>query len=432
MSRIAVIGSGYVGLTTAACFADLGNDVTAIDIDESRISELRRGRIPFYEPGLADLVARNASDRRLSFTSRWADGLEGAEFAFLAVGTPTGQGGRADLEAVRSAAQTLGDHRDRPQVLVTKSTVPIGTGDMVTRIIEESRTSDAPFALVSNPEFLREGSAIWDFMNPNRIVLGCNTPQVANSVADLYRPMNAPVMITDLYTAEMIKYASNAFLATKISFINEIARICELLNADVGLVADGMGLDVRIGRSFLDAGVGFGGSCFPKDVLALKHMAEEHGYHPELLTSVLEVNREMRQHVIELFEETLLDMRGLTIAVLGLSFKPNTDDVREAPALEVVEKLIEHGAKVTVHDPVAMDSARRVLGDRVTYAASPYSAIEGADGVAVLTEWGEFRALDMFRVRSLMRGDVLIDGRNIYNRALMHELGFRYRGIGRA
>jgi UDPglucose 6-dehydrogenase len=243
--------------------------------------------------------------------------------------------------------------------------------------------------------------------------------------------MDAPVMITDLYTAEMIKYASNAFLATKISFINEIARICELLKADVNLVADGMGLDPRIGRSFLDAGVGFGGSCFPKDVLALKHMAEEQGYHPELLTSVLEVNRDMRRHVVALLEETLVDLSGRTIAVLGLAFKPNTDDIREAPALEVIRELTERGATVKVHDPVAMDAAHRVLGDSVVYAEDPYRAVEEADGLAVLTEWGEFRRLDMFRVRSLMRGPVLIDGRNIYNRALMRELGFVYRGIGR-
>jgi UDPglucose 6-dehydrogenase len=420
-----------VGLTTAACFADLGNDVTAIDIDESRVAELKRGRIPFYEPGLEELIDRNVGDRRLAFTARWGDGLEGAEFAFLAVGTPTGEGGRANVDAVRSAAHTLGDHHDRPQVLVTKSTVPIGTGDMVTRIIEQSRSSETPFALVSNPEFLREGSAISDFMNPNRIVLGTNTLKAAQSVAGLYRDMDAPVMITDLYTAEMIKYASNAFLATKISFINEIARICDLLNADVNLVADGMGLDPRIGRSFLDAGVGFGGSCFPKDVLALKHMAEDHGYHPELLTSVLEVNQDMRRHVVDLLEETLVDLHGRTVAVLGLSFKPNTDDIREAPALEVIRELTGRGVKVKVHDPVAMNAARRVLGEQVVYADNPYQAVQDADGLAVLTEWTEFRRLDMFHVRSLMRGEVLIDGRNIYDRVLMRELGFVYRGIGR-
>jgi UDPglucose 6-dehydrogenase len=431
MSRIAVIGSGYVGLTTAACFADLGNDVTAIDIDESRIAELTRGHVPFYEPGLEDLIGRNVSEKRLAFTSRWGDGLDGADFAFLAVGTPTGAGGRANVEAVRSAAHTLGDHHDRPEVLVTKSTVPIGTGDMVTRIIEQSRSSDTPFALVSNPEFLREGSAISDFMKPNRIVLGCNWPDAAQSVAWLYRSMDAPVMITDLYTAEMIKYASNAFLATKISFINEIARICELLNADVNLVADGMGLDPRIGRSFLDAGVGFGGSCFPKDVLALKHMAEEHGYTPELLTSVLEVNQDMRRHAVDLLEETLVDLHGRTVAVLGLSFKPNTDDIREAPAVDVIRELIARGVKVKVHDPVAMDAARRVFGADVVYAESPYRAVEGADGLLVLTEWSDFRRLDMSEVRSLMLGAVLIDGRNIYDRARMRELGFVYRGIGR-
>jgi UDPglucose 6-dehydrogenase len=431
VSRISVIGSGYVGLTTAACFADLGNDVTAIDIDESRIHELKRGRVPFYEPGLEDLIGRNLGERRLSFTSRWGEGLDGAEFAFLAVGTPTAEGGRANLEAVQSAAQTLGDHHERPEVLVTKSTVPIGTGDLVTRIIERSRSSDTPFALVSNPEFLREGSAIRDFMKPNRIVLGSNTPEAARSVAGLYRSMDAPVMITDLYTAEMIKYASNAFLATKISFINEIARICELLNADIRLVADGMGLDERIGRSFLDAGVGFGGSCFKKDLLALTHMAEEHGYHPGLLTSVLEVNRDMRRYVVELLEETVVGIRGSTIAVLGLSFKPNTDDIRDAPALDVVQELVRRGANVKVYDPVAMEAAHVVLGDAVTYAGSPYSAADDADALTVLTEWNDFRRLDMTRVRSMMRGSILIDGRNIFNRALMQEMGFVYRGIGR-
>ena len=431
MSKLAVIGSGYVGLTTAACFADLGNEVTAIDIDESRIAELKRGRVPFYEPGLADLIDRNVSDRRLAFTSRWGDGLEGAEFAFLAVGTPTGEGGRANLEAVRSAAHTIGEHHERPKVLVTKSTVPIGTGDMVTKIIEKSPSSDSPFALVSNPEFLREGSAIYDFMKPNRIVLGCNSPEVAHSVAELYRPMDAPVMITDLYTAEMIKYASNAFLATKISFINEIARICELLNADVSLVADGMGLDKRIGRSFLDAGVGFGGSCFSKDVRALMQMAEEHGYHPDLLTSVLEVNRDMRRYVVELLEETLGGVRNRTIAVLGLAFKPDTDDIRDAPSLDIIRELVARGARVNVHDPVAMPAARRVLGDSITYAENPYRAVDAADGLTVLTEWSEFRRLDMLRVHALMGRAVLIDARNIYDRVLMRDMGFVYRGIGR-
>jgi UDPglucose 6-dehydrogenase len=431
MSKVAVIGSGYVGLTTAACLADLGNDVVALDIDEARIRGLRRHQVPFYEPGLAELLQRNSRANRLAFTTSYAEALRDAEFVYLAVGTPMGPTGDADLTYVRTAAQTIGEHLDHSLVVINKSTVPIGTGDMVSQVITTHRAADHPFAVVSNPEFLREGSAIQDFMTPDRVVLGGHDKEAADRVAELYRPLEAPIMITDLYTAEMIKYASNAFLATKISFINEIARICEKLDADVSVVADGMGMDRRIGRSFLDAGIGYGGSCFPKDVMALRRMAEQMGYHPELLASVMDINHDMRGLVVTRLQEMLGVLRGQTIGILGLSFKPNTDDIREAPSIEIIDALLRKGAQVQVYDPAAMAAAKHTLNGGVKYARDAYGAVRRADAMAVLTEWNEFRSLDLVRVKSLMRRPVIIDGRNIYDPAEMRDLGFVYKGIGR-
>jgi UDPglucose 6-dehydrogenase len=431
MSRITVVGSGYVGLTTAACFADLGNQVTGLDIDAARVEGLRRGRVPFYEPGLSELLHRNARADRLTFTTDYPAALAEAEFVFLAVGTPMGKRGDADVSHIKAAAEAIGEHLDHPLVVVNKSTVPIGTGDLVSRIVAGARTSDVAFSVVSNPEFLREGSAIADFMNPDRVVLGAHEPDAAQAVAELYRPLEAPILVTSLYTAEMIKYASNAFLATKISFINEMARICEVLEADVQVVADGMGMDRRIGRHFLDAGIGYGGSCFPKDVKALARMAEQMGYHPELLRSVMDINDDQRRLVVDRLRELLGGLRGQVVGVLGLAFKPNTDDIREAPALDVVESLTQKGARVQVYDPAAMDNAKHVLNGGVIFAKDAYGAARKADAIAVLTEWNEFRALDLDRLRRVMRRPVVVDGRNIWEPAEMRERGFVYKGIGR-
>jgi UDPglucose 6-dehydrogenase len=350
---------------------------------------------------------------------------------FLAVNTPPDRHGGADLTALRSAAHSIGANLDHPLTIVNKSTVPIGTGDLVSQIVTESRPADIDFAVVSNPEFLREGSAITDFMNPDRVVLGAHDREAANKVAELYQTLEAPILITDLYTAEMIKYASNAFLATKISFINEMARICEKLEADVAVVAEGMGMDERIGRAFLDAGIGFGGSCFPKDVQALARMAQQMGYHPELLHSVMEINRDMRKLVVSRLREMLGGLRGQTIAILGISFKPNTDDLREAPSVEIIDELIQKGALVRIYDPAAMPRAKHILNGGVVMSRDAYSAARGADAVALLTEWNEFRSLDLPRLRKVMRRPVIIDGRNLWDPAIMKELGFVYKGIGR-
>jgi UDPglucose 6-dehydrogenase len=376
-------------------------------------------------------VSRNAHGGRLTFTTDYAQALKGAEFVFLAVGTPMTRRGEADISAVKAAAKSIGEHLDHSLIVVNKSTVPIGTGDIVSQIITASRPGDVPFAVVSNPEFLREGSAVSDFMNPDRIVLGGHDRMAAEQVAELYRPLEAPVLVTDLYTAEMIKYASNAFLATKISFVNEIARICEALEADVQVVAEGMGMDKRIGTAFLDAGIGFGGSCFPKDVMALARMAEQMGYHPELLHQVLEINRDMRRLVVERLKELLGGLRGQTIGILGLSYKPNTDDLREAPSVEIVDALLQKGARVQVYDPAAMAAAKHILNGGALFSHDAYAAARRADAICVLTEWNEFRSLDMRRIKQLMRRPVIVDGRNIWDPREMRELGFVYKGIGR-
>jgi UDPglucose 6-dehydrogenase len=432
VSRIGVVGLGYVGLTTAACLSDLGHDVVGVDVDTARVQMLRRNKIPIYEPGLEELIERNVRDGRLTFTTDMGDAVEASEFAFLAVGTPPNSRGGADLTALKGAARDIGASVRGDLVVINKSTVPIGTGDVVSDILRDTRTSSTgSVAVVSNPEFLREGSAVTDFMHPDRVVLGGHDRAAAERVGELYGPLECPVLITDLYTAEMIKYASNAFLATKISFINEIARICEKLDADVAVVAEGMGMDSRIGRQFLDAGIGFGGSCFPKDVRALARMAEEMGYHPELLRTVMDINADMRKLVVDRLQELLGGLRGQTIGILGLSYKPNTDDLREAPALEIIETLLRKGAKVQVYDPVAMAKAKPLLNGAVVSARDAYGAARKADAIALLTEWNQFRSLDMKRLKQAMRRPVIVDGRNIWDPKRMRDLGFVYRGVGR-
>ncbi len=431
MKNITVIGVGYVGLVTGVCFADLGNRVVCVDINEKRIENLKRGVMPIYEPGLEELVARNVRAGRLSFTTSYAEGLNDAEFVFIAVGTPEGVDGEADLQYVRMAARSIAELMDHPLIIVNKSTVPVGTGDWVADIISEHHTDDGvDFAVVSNPEFLREGAAISDFMSPDRVVLGSLDLDAAEKVAQLYLPLRATIMITDLRTAEMIKYASNAFLATRISFINEISNICEALGADVKEVATGMGYDKRIGHSFLDAGVGYGGSCFPKDVKALAYMAEIKGRHPQLLRAVMEINHYQRRAVVRKLEDGLGNLRGKTIGLLGLAFKPNTDDMREAPSIHIARMLQSAGAHVRAYDPVATEVAARTAPD-LELAQDPYELAEGCDALVVVTEWNEFKNLDLARIRDLMTHPVLVDGRNIYEPETMNKLGFHYRGVGR-
>lgn len=431
MRNIAVIGVGYVGLVTGTCFADLGNRVVALDINEEKIDNLKRGIMPIYEPGLAEVVTRNVNAGRLSFTTSYADAIADAEFVFICVGTPSGVDGEADLQYVRQAAESVAEVMDHELIIVNKSTVPVGTGDWVAEIVTKAQPRPVPFAVVSCPEFLREGSALHDFMNPDRTVLGSLDQEAADKVAQLHLPLRAPIVVTDLRTAEMIKYASNAFLATKISFINEIATICEALGADVKEVAVGMGADKRIGPLFLDAGVGFGGSCFPKDVLALKHMATVQGKHPQLLQAVMDINAYQRKQVVNKLRELLgSDLTDRTIGLLGLAFKPNTDDMRDAPSITIAEMLVEAGAVIKGYDPVAMTVARSIMRG-ITLCKDPYEVAEGSDALAIITEWNEFKQLDMIRIRSLMRQPVIVDGRNIYDPALMTEMGFMYRGFGR-
>jgi len=441
MKNIAVIGVGYVGLVTGTCFADLGNRVICVDLDEERIANLKQGVMPIYEPGLEEMVRRNVAAGRLSFTTSYAEGLnspEGpAELVFIAVNTPAGVDGEAELRYVRAAAESIAQTMDHPLIIVNKSTVPVGTGDWVADIVKNKQPRPIPFSVVSNPEFLREGSAISDFMNPDRIVLGSLDEEAAQRVAQLYLPLRGPIMITDLRTAEMIKYASNAFLATKISFINEIANICEALGADVKEVAAGMGYDKRIGRAFLDAGLGYGGSCFPKDVKALAHMANIQGKHPQLLEAVMQINADARRSIVTKVRTLvgnngthLNRLEGKTIGVLGLAFKANTDDIRESQPIDIIRMIQADGGSVKAYDPVAMGNAARVL-QNVKLCTDAYEVAEDSDALILATEWNEFKNLDLARIKRLMRQPVIVDGRNLYDPAVMRSLGFTYRGVGR-
>ncbi|MFN3307658.1 MAG: UDP-glucose dehydrogenase family protein [Anaerolineales bacterium] len=430
MKQICVIGVGYVGLVTAACFADLGNRVIALDINEEKIEGLRNGIMPIYEPGLEELVERNVKAGRLSFTTSYPAALNSTEFVFIAVGTPSGVDGEADLRYVAQAARSIAENMTAPLIVINKSTVPVGTGDWTADIIRQHQKEPIPFSVVSCPEFLREGSAIADFMQPYRTVLGSTDREAAEKVAQLHLPLRAPIMITDLRTAEMIKYASNAFLATKISFINEIANICEALGADVKEVAVGMGYDKRIGSMFLDAGLGYGGSCFPKDVKALAYMAEEKGRHPQLLRAVMEINDDRRRLAVKRLRELVGDLQGALIGLLGLSFKPNTDDMRDAPSVTIADLLTRAGASVRAYDPVAMPVARTILPN-VEMCNDPYELATGCDALMVVTDWNEFKQLDLLRIKNAMKRAIIVDGRNIYDPQIMKQLGFRYRGLGR-
>jgi UDPglucose 6-dehydrogenase len=430
VKTIAVVGVGYVGLVTGVCFADLGNRVVGLDVDEEKIARLRRGEPPIYEPGLGEMIARNRAAGRLTFTTSYVEALAEAEFVFIAVGTPAGVDGEADLKHVRAAAESIARAMVGPLIVVNKSTVPVGTGDWVADIIRSTQPKPIPFSVVSCPEFLREGSAIADFMHPARTVLGSLDVEAMDKVARLHLPLRAPIITTDLRTAEMIKYASNAFLATKISFINEIANICEELGADVKEVAAGMGYDPRIGSHMLEAGLGYGGSCFPKDVKALAFMAAQKGRHPQLLQAVMDINSDRRPMLVEKVRELLGDLRGKTVGLLGLTFKENTDDLRDAPALEVAKMLLGEGARLKGYDPVGMKAAVE-LAPQIEMAKDAYELARGVDAIVVCTPWNEFKQLDLARIREVMRRPVLVDGRNLYDPAVMKRIGFDYRGFGR-
>src|SRR2546426_2169527 len=429
--NICVVGTGYVGLVTGAVFADLGNDVVCVDNDAVKIADLDGGRMPIYEPGLEEMVARNVADGRLTFTTDLAATVRRSVIVFITVGTPPKSDGQTDLTAVEDVARGIGQAMERYTVVVNKSTVPVGTGEFVREVIERHQASPVAFDVVSNPEFLREGSAIEDTLRPDRIVIGAPTQQGAMTLLELYAPLERPMITTDVPSAEMIKYASNAFLSTKISFINAIANICELAGADVTQVMKGMGLDPRIGSAFLAAGLGYGGSCFPKDTDSLVHTAATLGYDFAILKAVVEVNRERAAHFVDAIVKALAPLDGRVIAVLGLAFKPNTDDMREAKSVEVVERLLELGATVRVYDPVAMDHARKTLPASVIYCESPYEAAGGADAVALVTEWNEFKFLNLERLRGVMRRPVVFDGRNVWEPERMRRLGFEYHSIGR-
>lgn len=431
--KICVVGTGYVGLVAGTCLAESGNDVTCVDKDESKVERLRRGEVPIYEPGLEELIWRNAGVGRLHFTTELATSVRAAEVVFIAVGTPPGERGEADLSGVFAVARGIGDALDGEKIVVIKSTVPVGTADRVREIIAER--SPHPFEVVSNPEFLREGQAIGDFMNPDRIIIGARSDRARSRMAFLYQPHideGHPILYMDNRSAEMSKYAANAFLATKISFINEVANLCERLGADIDEVRRGIGSDERIGHRFLSPGVGYGGSCFPKDVKAMVDMGVTVQYPMRILHAVEAVNEDQKHLLAEKVLATHgPDLTGRVYALWGLAFKPQTDDMREAPSVVIVERLLAAGAQIAVYDPEAMGEARKELGDRVLYAPGAYEALEGADALLIATEWKEFHRPDLQRVRSLLKSPVVFDGRNVYDPSLLREGGFTYVSIGR-
>ena len=431
--NIAVVGTGYVGLVTGACFAEFGINVVGVDKDVSKTAMLEQGKVPFFEPGLEELVGRNMREGRLTFTSDLKAAVEKSLITLIAVGTPEGADGGADLRFVREVAKGIALAMNGYKVVVTKSTVPTGTGEMIRRLIQETQKHPTPFSVASNPEFLREGSAIEDFMRPNRIVIGAEDPQAIAILKDLYNPLyliETPLVVTNVVSAEMIKYASNAFLATKISFINEMALLCEAVGADVHEVARGMGLDNRIGKKFLHPGPGYGGSCFPKDTLAVLKMAKERGLPGRLVNAVVAVNDEQIPRMVDKIAHTVGALPGKKLAFLGLAFKPNTSDTRESPAIRIIEALVKAGATVRAYDPAAMDEARHALPG-IEYAEDAYDAARGCDALVIATEWNQFRNLDWDRMRAALRTPAVIDLRNVYDPRHMRDLGFRYASVGR-
>ena len=438
--KLAIVGAGYVGLVTAACFAEMGNEVICVDADAEKINGLKKGRIPIYEPGLEDYVRRNYQEKRLFFTTDLPGAVQKSLVIFIAVGTPQDKDGSADLSAVLAVAREIGQHVNGYKVIVEKSTVPVGTAAKVRAVMNEqlaARDVVFEYDVVSNPEFLKEGTALDDFMKPDRIVVGCDDVRVAELMKELYAPFvrtHHPIIIMNVVSAELTKYAANAFLATKISFINEIANICSLTGADISMVRQGIGSDSRIGHLFLFPGLGYGGSCFPKDMQALIHTARSLGYTPRLLDAAEAINFDQREKFVDIIKNHFKgDLKGKTLAVWGLSFKAGTDDVREAPGLTVISHLVEAGAKVQAYDPQAMTTARQELGEmpQVSYAASAYKALEGADALVINTEWSSFREPDFERIKSKMKKPLIFDGRNLYNPVKMAQLGIQYFFVGK-
>lgn len=429
--NVCVIGTGYVGLVTGTVFADLGNDVICVDHDQKKVDNLKKGIMPIYEPGLEEMVLRNMEDGRLTFTTSTAEGVKKSAVIFIAVGTPPREDGSTDLSYVEAVAKNIAAAITEYKIIVNKSTVPVGTGDFVRRTIDKHKKRKIKFDVVSNPEFLKEGSAIADSLVPDRIVIGAPSQNVAMALLELYAPLERPMLITDVASAEMIKYASNAFLATKISFINSIANLCERAGADVGLVAKGMGSDTRIGKEFLQAGLGYGGSCFPKDTLSLIHTAKALGEEFPILDAVVSTNDKRTPRFVQRILETVGDVKGKRIGVLGLAFKPNTDDMRDAKSVEVINALAEKGAKIVAYDPISMENAKPMLPKSVQYAKNPYDVAKGADALVIMTEWNEFKLLNLERIHKAMKKPVICDGRNIYDTERMARLGFDYASIGR-
>jgi UDPglucose 6-dehydrogenase len=432
--QIAVVGTGYVGLVTGAGLADFGNDVTCVDIDVKKIEDLRKGQIPIYEPGLDALVSKNVKEGRLKFTTELAEAIRAARAIFIAVGTPPRPDGSADLRYVEDVARSIAQHMNGPKLVITKSTVPIGTGRMIERILHE-KGSGHQASVVSNPEFLREGSAIEDFMKPDRVVIGASDREAAELMKEIYAPLHSleiPFVVTNVESSELIKYASNGFLATKITFINEIAQVCEKVGADVQDVARGMGLDSRIGPKFLQAGPGFGGSCFPKDTLAMADISRRHGYDFQIMEAVLRVNDDIKERMVAKIIEAMGGSgKGRSVAVLGLAFKPETDDMRDSPAIPIIKGLQSAGAVVRAYDPQAMENSRSIF-ENVAYCDDAYATAAGADALVIATEWNEFRALNLERIRKSMNQALLIDLRNVYDPKRVRALGFTYTSVGRA
>ncbi|MFH1856637.1 MAG: UDP-glucose/GDP-mannose dehydrogenase family protein [Candidatus Omnitrophota bacterium] len=429
--KICVIGTGYVGLVTGTCFAELGNDVICVDVDARKIEKLNNGICPIYEPGLEELVKRNAKEGRISFTNDLTKGVEKSQVIFIAVGTPPKANGEADLSCVEEVCRNIAKTMKSYRLVVEKSTVPVETGAWVKKTLTRYAVNETEFDVASNPEFLREGSAVNDFLKPERIVIGVESEKAKEILLELYGPLKCPIVVTDIKSAEIIKHASNSFLATKISFMNAISVICEKVGADVEKVAEGMGMDSRIGKSFLKAGVGFGGFCFPKDLAAFIRIAEKLGYDFGLLREVENINEEQKKNFVKKIESALWVVSGKTLAVLGLAFKPNTDDMRFAPSIDIINMLQEEGAKIKAFDPQAMERARDVLKD-VEFCDNPYKAIEGADALVIITEWNEFKELDLEKIKKLLNAPIVIDGRNIYDPEKMKKMGFNYLCVGRS
>lgn len=432
MKKITVIGSGYVGLVSGTCFAEIGNRIICCDVDQTKITMLQRGEIPIYEPGLKELVSKNMEEERLFFTTEIGGAIEASDIIYIAVGTPMAENGEADLRYVQEVAKMIGKHLNGYKIVVNKSTVPVGTGALVQKIIRENRKNHLiDFDVVSNPEFLREGSAIYDCMNMDRAVIGATSEKAAKVISELHAPFQTRIFNTNVESAEMIKYAANAFLATKISFINAIANVCEHFGADVTQVAEGMGMDSRIGNKFLQAGIGYGGSCFPKDTFALTHIADQAGYDFTLLKSVIATNDRQRLIVLDKLQNALGSLNGKQIAVLGLAFKPNTDDMRYAPSLTIIPSLIRQGAAVRAYDPIAVEAAKTLLPTEVRYCESIERTIAGCDACVILTEWKEIIEMDLAKVRRLLRTPIIIDGRNCFSLESMNRYAFVYHSIGR-